>query len=193
MSSLIRSTVAALLLAGPVAIQLVAPQLGESRAGNVLFAVSQVLGWLLLATVCRALAPALPGRAGRVGRRLLVAGTLSEVAFALAYGTLVLVGADEGSAFLLFALGFLLLTVGGITSGVVAIRRGWKALGVSLAGVVVLGLLANVVGDTWWHDLFLLTHYVGWVVVGRFVPSVPAERGMPSAQGARTAYRTVRG
>ncbi|WP_353952184.1 hypothetical protein V6K52_01705 [Knoellia sp. S7-12] len=196
MSSFTRSTVAALLLAVPVAIQLVVPQLTDARAGQFLFAVTHVLGWLLLATVCRGLVPAFPSRAGRVGRRLLVAGALIEVVFALTYGTLALVGADEGAAFVFFALGFLLLTVGGITAGIAAVRHGWRGLGAALAGVVVLGLLANVVGDTWWHDLFLLTHYLGWIVVGRLAAPVQAEphtAEMPPAQGARTAYRMMRG
>lgn len=174
MSSLIRSIVAALLLAVPVATQLVVPALGDAYAGHLLFASTQLLGWLLLASVCRDLAPALPSRAGRVGRRLLVTGALFEVAFALAYGTLVIVGGDEGSAFMFFALGFLLLTAGGITAGVAASRHGWRGLGAALAGVVVLGLLANLVGDTWWHDLFLLTHYLGWVLVGRSAPVRPS-------------------
>lgn len=192
MSSTARPVVASLLLAVPVAAQLVVPSLGDALAGQLLFAVTQLAGWLLLVAVCRGLAPALPTRAGRVGRRLLAAGALVEAGFALAYGALVVIGADEGSAFVLFALGFLLLTVGGITTGIAAARHGRRGLGVALVGVVLLGLLANLVGDSGWHELFLLTHYLGWVVVGRFAPA-PAGRRMPSAHDARTAYGVVRG
>lgn len=166
MRSITRSAIAALLLAVPVATQLVVPGLGDAFAGHLLFAVTQLLGWALLVSVCRGLAPALPGRAGRVGRRFLVAGAVAEAGFALAYGTLVVIGADEGAAFVLFFLGFLLLTVGGITAGIAATRSGSRRLGGALAGVAVLGLLANLVGDTGWHELFLLTHYLGWAVVG---------------------------
>ena len=108
-------------------------------------------------------------RAGRIGRRLLLSGCALQVLFALVYGgSAVVDGEPVEASFLLFLLGFLATFVGGFIWGPALLRAGLAHLaGVGVLATAVLGLLAIAVGVDPFHDMFLLTSYAAWVLVGR--------------------------
>ena len=159
---------AAGLLIVPVVAELVSEPLGDGTAFKVAFAASQLVGWLLLAGVCRGLAELHPpaSRRDRVGARLLVAGCVAEMAFAASYGVLEVVTGEPEVSFVFFSLGLLLTTVGGLLRGSQLRRRGVDLAGVGLMAAAVLGFLAIAVGSDPFHDVFLLTGYAAWAVVG---------------------------
>ena len=159
---------AAVLLIVPVVAELVSEPLGDGTAFKVAFAASQLVGWLLLAGVCRGLAELHPpaSRRDRVGARLLVAGCVAEMAFAASYGVLEVVTGEPEVSFVFFSLGLLLTTVGGLLRGSQLRRRGVDLAGVGLMAAAVLGFLAIAVGSDPFHDIFLLTGYAAWAVVG---------------------------
>ncbi len=171
MSLTLRSVLAALLLVVPVSAELIWPSLGDS--GHLLFAAAQLIGWFLVATVVRAGAGRNPEststRAGRVGRRLLLSGCALQMLFALVYGgSAVIDGEPAEASFLLFLLGFLAIFVGGVVWGPALLRAGLAHLaGVGVLATAVLGFLAIAVGADPFHDLFLLSSYAAWVLVGR--------------------------
>jgi hypothetical protein len=161
-----RAAAAAVLLVVPVSIQALAPDAVDSTAGHLVFAVSQLLGWLLVASVVREVP--VPGRrAAGFGRGCVLAGVACQVVFALLYGATAVDGEPLEAAFALFLLGFLALTVGGFAWGFALLRtpEGRRA-GAGLLAVGGLGLLAMLVGVDPFHDVFLLTSYAAWVVVG---------------------------
>jgi hypothetical protein len=177
MSLTLRSVLATLLLAVPVSAELIWPSLGDS--GHLLFAVAQLVGWFLVGTVLRAGAGRHPGststRAGRLGRRLLLSGCVLQMLFAVVYGGSAVIGGEPaGASFLLFLLGFLATFVGGVLWGPALLRTGRARLaGVGVLATAVLGFLAIAVGTDPFHDLFLLSSYAVWVLVGRGL-DVPA-------------------
>ena len=131
MSLTLRSVVAALLLIVPVSAELVWPSSFGHR-GDLLFAASQVVGWLLLASVgprrIAARNPELDAqRSGRRGRRLLLAACFLQVSFALLYGvTTAASGEPLEASFVLFLLGFLAQFAGGLTWGRALGRAGLR-------------------------------------------------------------------
>jgi hypothetical protein len=108
------------------------------------------------------------GRRGRVGGRLVLAGAGLQVLFAVS-GTVtaLLDGAPAEAAFLLFALGFLALVVGGLLlGGRVRRARLVPGTGIALQAGALLALLAILVGVDPWHDIALFGYDLSWSVVG---------------------------
>ena len=171
MSLTLRAVLAALVLIVPVSAELIWPSVGDS--GHLLFAVSQLIGWFLVATVVREGAGRHPEtnqtRAGRLGRRLLLGGCSLQMLFALVYGgTAAAAGEPAEASFLLFLLGFLGIFAGGLGWGRALLRAGLARLaGVGVLACSVLGFLAIAVGVDPFHDMFLLSSYAAWVLVGR--------------------------
>ena len=164
-----RSTVAAVLLAGPVAAELIWPSFGDT--GDLFFAVSQVLGWVLVASVVLEGGRRVPtdaARSGRIGRRLLVVGCFLQALFGVVYGvTTAITGTPLEASFVLFMLGFVAIFVGGLMWSRSLLRGGGYRLAAwGVIGTAVLGLLAIAVGTDPFHDVFLLASYVAWVLVG---------------------------
>src|SRR5688572_9712481 len=100
-----RAIVAAGALIIPVVAQLIWPSFGDS--GHVVFAICQLIGWVLVASVIvdiDRLFPSLSStRGGRVGRRVLLTGCGLQVLFALAYGVTAAVSGEPNEAsFVLF-------------------------------------------------------------------------------------------
>lgn len=167
-----RATIGSLLLILPVSAELLWPSIDDSRWGHLLFACSQLVGWGLLATVCLGITAVRPapvtGRAGRVGRGLVLTGCALQLLFALAYGaSAVVMGEPLEASFVLFLLGFLALLVGGTLWG----RALWREPRLRLAGggflaTAVLGFLAIAVGADPFHDIALLGSYASWMVIG---------------------------
>ena len=171
MSLTLRSVLAALLLIAPVSAELIWSSVGES--GHLFFAAGQLIGWFLVATVVRDGAGRHPAtgstRAGRVGRRLLLSGCALQMLFALVYGgSAVIDGEPVEASFLLFLLGFLTTFVGGLVWGPALLRIGLvRIAGFGVLAMAVLGFLAIAVGVDPLHDVFLLSSYAAWVLVGR--------------------------
>lgn len=166
MSPLARAGLATGLLVVPVALEILISDLSGQTWGELVFAGSQVLGWLLVFSVCRELDREGPSRPARIGRRLLLAAVVCQVGFGLAYGGLAATGVATGGAFLLFALAFLLLTAAGLTWGVSLVRRRHREVGWALVSAAGLGLLAIAVPVDPFHDAFLLGSYLAWLPVG---------------------------
>jgi len=163
-----RSITAAAVLIVPVVAELVSEPFGDTTAFKLTFAASQLAGWLLLAGVCRDLAEVHPptNRKDRVGARLLLAGCTAEMLFATLYGVLELATGEPEASFVLFALGFLLMTIGGLLRGSRLRTVGAGRAGGGLLAVAILGFLVIAVGSDPFHDIFLLSGYAAWVVVG---------------------------
>lgn len=168
MNTTAKGATAAVLLIVPVVAELVSEPLGDGTAFTIAFAASQLIGWLLLAGLCRDLAGVHPpaNRRDRVGARLLVAGCVAEMLFAATYGALEVVTGEPEASFVFFSLGLLLTTVGGLLRGSQLRRAGVEMAGVGLMAAAVLGFLAIAVGSDPFHDIFLLTGYAAWAVVG---------------------------
>jgi len=167
MTTTLRSTLAALLLIGSVTSELIWHEVDESRIGHVGFATAQVCGWaLLLTAVVQPLARR--HRGPRLGSRLVVVGCGLQILFGLGYGASAAVtGEPFGGIFVVFLLAFLALTVGGIGWGLSLRRAGFVVAGTGLVVTAVAGLLAVALAMDPWHDVFLLTSYAAWVLVGR--------------------------
>lgn len=168
MNATTRSIAAAALLIVPVVAELVSEPLGDTTGFKLAFAASQVVGWLLLAGLCKELSEVHPpaNRRGRVGARLLMAGCTVQVMFGLMYGVLELATGEPEVSFVLFSLGFLLLVVAGLLRGTQLRQAGAGVAGVGLVATALLGFLAIAVGSDPFHDIFLLTGYAAWAVVG---------------------------
>jgi len=165
-----RAIAAASALIIPVVAELIWPSFGDS--GHLVFAICQLIGWLLVASIIvdiQRLFPSLSTtRGGRVGRRVLLIGCALQFLFALTYGVTAAVSGEPNEAsFVLFLAGFLAQLVGGIVW--------WRAmqselrLRVTRVGVLatgVLGFLAMAVGNDPFHDIFLLSSYAAWAAVG---------------------------
>jgi hypothetical protein len=171
MTSFVRSLLAALLLAVPVAAESLGPISGDDRTTETLFILGQLVGWGLVATVVRDLGR-VAGRSSRWGLRLTMAGVVLQLVFAVLYlGSLVATGDAWEGSFFAFLLGFLGLTVGGILWAV-RLRRGpQRTAALGLAAVAGLGLVAIAAGDNVVHEVALVGSYLAWVLVGRGVTS----------------------
>ena len=166
MSTTVRAAAAAVILSVPVALELAWPAFGDHALGHGIFAVSQLVGWLLLLTVCQQVAVP-PGRSARAGRGSVLVGCLLQVTFALGYALTSFDGEPLEAIFIAFLLGFLALFIGGLMWGISLMRTAeGRTAGQGLVATAVLGLLAILVGVDPWHDVFLLSSYAAWTVVG---------------------------
>ena len=165
MNALYRSSVAALVLGVPVVAETTG-LIDDGGASHLLFALTQIGGWLLLASVSRSLA--LASRTGRWDTRLVLAGTGCLALFGVLYlVTFLVAGEPAGWIFVTFLVGFPLLTVGSLTWSRRLWRGSWRTSAVGLALVGVLGLGAIVLSQDPFHDIALVGSYLAWVVVGR--------------------------
>jgi hypothetical protein len=166
MNAMSRSGLAAVLLIVPVAIETLVRSDHLALWAHGLFAASQLAGWALLLSLSRLLAARVGG--SRWGSRLVQAGCVLQLVFAVGYGITALVqGEPSEGMFVAFLLGFLALTAGGLIWGIRLhrARRGAPA-GRGLLAVAVLGFLAMALGMDPFHDIFLLSSYAAWVAVG---------------------------
>jgi hypothetical protein len=163
---LARTTIAAALLIVPVAAEIAFPERFDVASGLLVFAATQLAGWALVWSVVRNVRPGHSRRA-RFGRRAVLIGVMCEMAFATVYGATALDAEPFEWSFVLFSLGFLALAVGGPLWGSSLLRQaGLRTAGGGLVATGVLGLLAIVMASDPWHDIFLLTSYAVWPVVG---------------------------
>ena len=149
----------------------------SSMPGLVVYLVAFAVGAAALTSAVHGVGrAATASRAGRVGRRLSVAGAVLLTAFAVLHlGTAVLTGTPLEASFWLFLLGFLLLIAGSVPlalglrrSG--AIGRWWVAVLVAGAGALV-GILA----ESAVHEVGLFTFDAAWAALGlRLLSARPA-------------------
>lgn len=106
-------------------------------------------------------------RAGSVGLRLAAAGAALQALFAAVYfGTAAATGDAADAAFLLFALGFLLMIVGSITAGVSLIRKGTEPSVGALLLVAAVAAVVLIVTRYPVHDVALFSFAVTWIAIG---------------------------
>ena len=179
MNALTRSALAAVLLVVPVAVETLVRSDHLALWGHGVFVVSQIAGWSLLLSLCRLL----EGRVGgsRWGFRLVQAGCVLQLLFAVGYGiTTAAQGEPFEGIFVVFLLAFLTLTAGGLTWGIRLLRaRRAAPAGAGLLAVAVLGFLAMALGMDPFHDVFLLSSYVAWVLVGLGTERAAREQAEP--------------
>ena len=172
MSLTLRAALAAVVLIVPVSAELIWPSVGDS--GHLLFAVAQLIGWFLVATVVRDGAGRHPEtsstRAGRVGRRLLLSGCALQILFALVYGG----SAADRTASRLKRRSCSSCSASSPPSseassgGQRCCAPAWLASPASACSRrLSSALLAIAVGVDPFHDVFLLSSYAAWVLVGR--------------------------
>ena len=175
MSSSTRAAAAAVVLIVPVVLELAWPAFGDQVAGQEIFAVSQLAGWLLLLSVCRrGMVPA--KRSAWIGRRSVLVGCVLQILFAGVYAITALDSEPLEATFVFFLLGFLALCVGGLAWGTSLLRSGASMAGGGLVATAVAGLLAMLLGMDPWHDVFLLSSYAAWTLVGRGFDAIPARQ-----------------
>ena len=167
MSATKRSALAATVLAVPVLAEIAWPSRLDTAGALVLFAASQLVGWALLASLVLGAPPAARAASPR-GRRVVLAGCALQVSFATVYGATAFDGEPLEASFVLFMLGFITLLGGGILwASRLRRKTGARLAAAGLLAVAVLGALAMLVGNDPFHDVFLVTSYAAWVVVGR--------------------------
>lgn len=106
-------------------------------------------------------------RAGSVGLRLAAAGAALQALFAAVYfGTAAATGDAADAAFLLFALGFLLMIAGSFTAGVSLIRTGTEPSVGALLLVAAVAAVVLIVTPYPVHDVALFTFAVTWIAIG---------------------------
>jgi hypothetical protein len=180
----VRSVLASILLALPVAAEAVHLLDAESAGMAELFALSQLAGWFLVWTVVRDVR-ATAGGPSRWGPRLVTAGVALQAGFAAAYLVSSLVAGEPAEAtFIAFLLGFLGLTVGGLVWSVRLRHTPWTLARLGLGLVAVLGLAAIAAGDNVVHELALQGSYLSWILVGLGA----AQRVEESASGVVSAW-----
>src|ERR687889_593532 len=101
MTAFVRTALAAAVLIVPVVAQLVVPGLEDETAGHLVFAGSQLLGWILLGTVVRD-AAVRNTRPARLGRMSVLAGCGLQALFAVSYGLTAFDGEPMEAAFVMF-------------------------------------------------------------------------------------------
>ena len=181
-----RAIAAAGALIIPVVAELIWPSFGDS--GHLVFAICQLIGWVLVASIVVDVARLFPSlrttRGGRIGGRVLLTGCGLQVLFSLAYGVTTLISGEPNEAsFVLFLAGFLAQLVGGIVWW--RSMRSEPRLRVTRIGVLataVLGFLAMAVGSDPFHDIFLLSSYAAWAVVGVSAAQAAATQTISSLQ-----------
>jgi hypothetical protein len=179
-----RAIVAAGALIIPVVAEMVWPSFGDS--GHQVFAICQLVGWALVASVVLDIARLYPSlnstRGGRVGRRVLLMGCGLQILFALAYGaTATISGEPNEASFVLFLAGFLAQLVGGIVWWLAMRSESrLRVTGISILATAVLGFLAMAVGNDPFHDIFLLSSYAAWSAVGVSAARTSAAREISS-------------
>jgi hypothetical protein len=181
-----RAIAAACALIIPVVAELIWPSFGDS--GHLVFGICQLIGWVLVASIVVDVGRLFPSlstrRGGRVGGRVLLIGCALQVLFALAYGATALVSGEPNEAsFVLFLAGFLAQLVGGILWW--RSMRFEPSLRVTRIGVLataLLGFLAMAVGSDPFHDIFLLSSFAAWAVVGVSAAQTRAAQTISSPQ-----------
>ena len=115
--------------------------------------------------------------------RFVLAGCALQVSFATLYAATALDSEPLEASFVLFLLGFAALLFGGLlwASRLRPVAR-TRLAARGLFAVAALGALAMLVGSDPFHDVFLLSSYAAWVMVGRGFDSL---RPALSPQGAR--------
>jgi uncharacterized membrane protein len=167
MSATTRSALAATVLAVPVLAEIAWPARLDAAGGLLLFAASQLVGWALLAWLVVGAPPAARTASPR-GQRVVIAGCALQVSFATVYGATAFDGEPLEASFVLFMLGFITLFVGGLLWAARLRRKtGGQVATAGLLTVAILGALAMLVGSDPFHDLFLVSSYAAWTVVGR--------------------------
>jgi uncharacterized membrane protein len=167
MSATKSSAFAATVLAVPVLAEIAWPSRLDTAGALVLFAASQLVGWAVLASLVLGAPPAARTASTR-GRRAVLGGCALQVSFATAYGVTAFDGEPLEASFVLFMLGFTTLFVGGLLwASRLRRRTGGRVAAAGLLAVAVLGAMAILVGTDPFHDIFLVSSYVAWVVVGR--------------------------
>ena len=140
----------------------------SSTPGLVVYVLAFIVGAAALTIAVHGLGRVVTAsRAGRVGRRLSVAGAALLTIFAVLFlATAVLTGTPLEASFVLFLLGFLLLIAGSVPfalglrrSG--AVGRWWIAVLVAGAGALV-ALLAESAA----HEVGLFTFDAAWAALG---------------------------
>ena len=106
-------------------------------------------------------------RAGSVGLRLAAAGAALQALFAAVYfGSAAATGDAADAAFLLFALGFLLMIAGSFTAGVSLIRTGAAPSVGALLLVAAVAAVVLIVTPYPVHDVALFSFAVTWTAIG---------------------------
>jgi hypothetical protein len=157
-----------LLMTG-VGLELAFSDWAKTGSGFALTMLAAVAGTVCMAVAVRGLrrvyAPGAP-RPRRIGLALMLAGALLHVAFiAIHAATGAITGTPLEASFLLFALGFLCLFVGGAMTAA-SLRRHDRSMAAAVGVGALCGLLAILVDVDPWHDVALLASYASWVAVG---------------------------
>ena len=106
-------------------------------------------------------------RAGHNGLRVAAAGAVLHALFAAVYfATAAATGDAADAAFLLYALGFLLLIGGSLTAGVSMIRTGAAAPLGALLLVAAAAAIVTIVTPAPVHDVGLFLFDAAWIGVG---------------------------
>jgi hypothetical protein len=158
----------------PVIAEIARPAPFDTPGGHVFFAASQLVGWALLTRLVVG-APTVARTASPRGRRLVLVGCALQILFATIYGATAFDGEPLEASFVVFLLGFVALLVGGLLWAS-RLRRteGGGLAAVGLLAVAALGALAMLVGSDPFHDIFLVSSYAAWVVVGKGLDSLPS-------------------
>lgn len=138
-------------------------------------------------------------RAGRAGVRLTVAGSTLHVLFAIMVGvTVVVMGKPWEASFLLFALGFLLLVVGGVLLGFGVRRAGVlrSAAAPFWVGATAAFVAIAVFTDPW-HDIALAVYASTWISLGMILRrdsrrSVVTSNRVSGARGVSQPFQAIR-
>lgn len=126
---------------------------------------TSLLGVVLMAQAVHAGSGMAGRKGGRTGRRLLLAGI---ILVALGSATILVTGLVSGEplalAFVPWALGLLVMSVGSVVLGVACRRDRAFGAAMALAGVAAFAALAIPLDP--WHDVSLMTACLGWCLAG---------------------------